>query len=161
MSGPDRHVEANRAPVPRGTRTELGNTLGGRRARFGIDGEHVALGCTHLQRTLRGTAEHDQRMRGLHGAHIRVGAANPIEATLEVERSVRCPGALHQVQILLRPPVALDLGCEVAVSFLFGIGLAGNNVQRNAAAGELVKCCYIAREQGGGHEAGPMSDQIR
>ena len=83
--------------MPRGTRSELGNTLGGRRTWFGVDGEHVALGCTHLKRTLRGTAEHDQRMGRLQGAHIGVGAANPIEATLKVKRSVRCPGVLHQM----------------------------------------------------------------
>jgi hypothetical protein len=73
---------------------------------------------------------------------------------------VGCPGALHQMQILLRPLVALGLGCEVAVSFLFGIGLAGDNVERHAA-GELIEGCHLARKQGGRHEAGPMSDQIR
>ena len=65
------------------------------------------------------------------------------------------------MQILLRPLVALGLGREVAVSFLFGIGLAGDNVQRDAAAGELVEGCHLAREQGGRHEARPMSYQVR
>ena len=157
---PDRHIEANRAAVPRSTRTEFGNTFGGGRTWLGIDGEHVALGCAHLERALRGAAEHDQWMRRLQRAHIRVRAANPIEPTLEVERGVRCPGALHQVQVLLRPLIALDLGCKVAVSFLFGIGLAGDYVQRDTAAGQVVEGCNLAREQGGRHEAGPMSNQI-
>jgi hypothetical protein len=53
------------------------------------------------------------------------------------------------------------LGGKVAVSFLFGIGLAGDNVQRDAATGEMVEGCHFTREQGGRHEAGPMRDQIR
>ena len=157
---PDRHIEANRAAVPGSACTEFGNPLGGRRTWFGIDGEHVALGCTHLKRALRGAAEHDQWMWRLQGAYIGVGAANPIEPTLEVEWRVRCPGAFHQMQILLRPLIALGLGCEIAVSFLFGVGLAGDHVQRDTAARQLVEGCDLAREQGGRHEARPMSDQI-
>jgi hypothetical protein len=140
--------------------TEFGNALGGGHTWFGIDGEHVALGCAHLKRTLRGAAKHDQWMWRLQGAHIGVGAANPIEPTLEVEWRVRCPGAFHKMQILPRPLIALGLGCKIAVAFLFGVSLAGDHVQRDTAAHQLVEGCDLASEQGGRHEARPMSDQI-
>ena len=64
------------------------------------------------------------------------------------------------MQILLCPLIALGLGCEIAIAFLFGISLAGDHVQRDAAAGQVVEGCDLAREQGGRHEARPMRDQI-
>ena len=95
----------------------------------------------------------------LQRAHVGMGAANPIEPTIEIERALGCPGALHQVQIFLCPLIALGLRREVAVAFLLGIGLASDDVERDAAAGQLVEGRDLAGEQGGCDEARPMRDR--
>ena len=140
--------------MPGSACAQIGETFGGGRTGLGIDGEHVALGCSHLECALRGAAEHDQWMRRLQRAYIGVGAANPVEPTLEVERAVRCPGALHQVQVLLRPLIALDLRCEIAVAFLLGIGLAGDYVQRDAAAVRWSKVATLRANKVGATKPG-------
>ena len=71
------------------------------------------------------------------------------------------PSALHQVQIFLRPLIALGLRREVAVALLLGVRLAGDDVERETAAGQLIEGCDLAGEQGGRDEARPVSNQIR
>jgi len=63
------------------------------------------------------------------------------------------------VQVFLRPAIALDLRAEVAVAFLLGIGLAGDDVQGQPPARELVEGGDLAREQGRLDEAGPVASR--
>jgi hypothetical protein len=62
-----------------------------------------------------------------------MGATHPVEAALKVEGPVSGPRALHEMQILLRPLIALRLRREVAVALLLGVRLAGDDVEREAA----------------------------
>ena len=55
------------------------------------------------------------------------------------EGRVTAPGALHNVQIFLRPLIAFGLRRKVAITLLFGVRLAGDDVECEAAAGQLVE----------------------
>ncbi len=90
-----------------------------------------------------------------------MGAPHAVEAAIEVEGRFGKPGALHQVQIFLGPLIALGLRCEVAVTLLLGVRLAGDDVQREAAAGQLIEGRDLAGEQSGCDEARPVCNQVR
>ena len=85
-------------------------------------------------------------MRFLQRAHVGVGTADPVESAIEIEGLIRGPSALHQVQIFLRPLIALGLRREVAVALLLGVGLAGDDVERETAAGQLIEGRDLAGE---------------
>ena len=89
-----------------------------------------------------------------------MGAAHPVEPAVEIEGPFGGPRPLHQVQIFLRPLIALGLRREVAVAFLLGVGLAGDDVERKTAAGQLIEGRDLAGKQGGRDEAWPVSDKI-
>ena len=55
--------------------------------------------------------------------------------------------------------IALLLGREVAVALLLGVARAGDDVQRDAAVGQVVEGRDLARGQGRRDEARPMRDQ--
>jgi hypothetical protein len=62
--------------MPGSACAQIGETFSGGRTGLGIDGEHVALGCSHLECALRSAAEHDQWMRRLQRAYIRARAVD-------------------------------------------------------------------------------------
>ena len=99
-------------------------------------------------------------MRLLQRANIRVSATHPVEPAIEIEGRITAPGALHNVQIFLRPLIALGLRREVAIAFLLGVRLAGNDVECEAAAGQLIESGRFAGEQSGRDEPRPVRDQI-
>src|SRR5262249_19644114 len=130
----DRHVEAHVASALCGACTECCNALCGGCTRLGVEREHVTLCRAHLERPLRGTAKHDQRVRFLQWANIGMGAANPVEPPIKVERSIAGPSSFDEVEVFLRALIALSLGCEIAVSLLLGVRLASNDVECEPAA---------------------------
>src|SRR5262245_32292176 len=89
-----------------------------------------------------------------------MGAAHPIEATLEIERLIGSPSALYDVQILLRPLIALRLRREVTVAFLFGVSLSSDNMKREATSGQLIKGRDLASKKGWRHEPWPMCNKV-
>ena len=56
--------------------------------------------------------------------------------------------------------MALGLGREIAVAFLLVVGLAGDDVEREPAAAQMIEGRDFARHQGRRDEAGAMRDQI-
>ena len=56
--------------------------------------------------------------------------------------------------------MALGLGRKIAVAFLFVVGLAGDDVDREPAAAQMIEGCDFARHQGRRDKTGAMRDQI-
>ena len=89
---------------------------------------------------------------GLRAAHL-------VELAREVEAPLARPGELHHLEIFGGAAVALLLEREVAVAMLLGIARPGDDVQGDAALGEMVEGRDLARRQGRRDEARPVRDQ--
>jgi hypothetical protein len=57
-------------------------------------------------------------------------------------------------------PETLVLGAEIAIAMLLVVGFAGDDVNRESAAGEMIERCDLAGEQGRGNEAGPVGNEV-
>jgi hypothetical protein len=69
-------------------------------------------------------------MRFLQWAHIGMGATDAVESAIKMKGPVGGPSAFYQVEIFLRPLIALGLRREVAVALLLRVRLASDNVER-------------------------------
>ena len=99
-------------------------------------------------------------MRLLQRPHVGMGAFDRVEVAGEIERPLVRPGKLHQFEIFGGAAIALILGREIAVAFLLVVGLAGDDVQDEAAFGEMVEGRDLARHQSRRHKARPVGDEI-
>jgi hypothetical protein len=132
----------------------------GRCARLGVNGEHVALRCTHLKCALGGAAKPDERTRLLEWAYIGMRSLDPVEPAIKIEGALAGPSAFHQVQIFLRSLIPFRLWREVAVALLLGIRLSSDDVEGEATAGQPIEGRDLAGEQRRRDEARPMSHKI-
>ena len=98
-------------------------------------------------------------MRLLHWLNVGPGALHAVERALEVEPALARPGKLHNLEILRRAAIALFLGREIAVAMLLGVACTGDNVECDAAIGEMIERRDLARGQGWRDESRPMGDQ--
>ena len=98
-------------------------------------------------------------MRLLERLDVGLGAAHLVEGAAEVEALRRGPGEFHHLDVLGGAAVALLLGREVAVAFLLGVARAGDDVQRDAALGQVIEGGDLAGGQRRRHEARAMGDQ--
>src|ERR1700733_11126732 len=99
-------------------------------------------------------------MRLLQRAHIRMRALHAIELAGKIERLLARPGKLHQFKIFAGAAIPLRLRREVAVALLFVVGLAGDDVHDEPAAGEVIEGGDLARHQRRRHKARPVRNQI-
>ena len=98
-------------------------------------------------------------MRLLERLDVRLGAAHLVELAAEVEALGRRPGELHHLDVLGGAAIAFLLGREIAVAFLLGVAGAGDDVDGDAALGQMVEGGDLAGGQGRRHEARAMGDQ--
>src|SRR5882724_2252971 len=158
--GPQRDADARLAPHPRARRAHLDDALadGGQR----LAPQHVdvaVLGPVGV-RGFRGAAEVERDVRLLDGLDLRERLGHVIELALEVEGPLLGPGPAQQDEILVGAAVTRVVVEPVAVLGLVGVAAAGDDVERHAPPGELIQRGRLARGQGGGHEAGPVGDEI-
>ena len=66
---------------------------------------------------------------------------------------------LDDVEVLVGTGVAVVLGQVVALALLLGVVAAGDDVDRDPAAGELVEGGEALGRPGGEDEAGPVGDE--
>src|SRR6266404_8333471 len=77
---------------------ELGDPFARGCKRLGIDGVYVAQFSAHRERAFGRSAEEQQRVRLLKRTHIGSSAADSIEFTRKVKRSLARPCELHQFE---------------------------------------------------------------
>src|SRR5207249_7687871 len=98
--------------------------------------------------------------RLLQRLDVRERALDPIELPGEIERLLRGPHTAHDLQIFVGAPVAGVMVEPVAVARLLAVAAAGDDVQGQAAAGEVIERRRLPRGQRGRDEAGPMREEI-
>ena len=108
---------------------------------------------------LGGAAEEDRDAAGLHGRDVGVGRLEVVELAVVVERGLAAQHAPHHVEVLAGAAVAGVVVAVVAVAALFGVAAAGDDVDGDAAAGEVVERGELAGGEGRRDEAGPVGDQ--
>ena len=155
-----RDVEARRAAERGRAGAKLPHALARRCERLGVDRIDVAQPRAHFERAVGRAAEEDGRMRFLQRPHVGMRAFDLVEVAREIERPLVRPGKLHQFEIFGGAAIALGLRREIAVALLLVVGLAGDDVQDEPAAGEMVEGRDLARHQGRRHEARPVRDEI-
>ena len=99
-------------------------------------------------------------MRLLHGLDLGVGLRHPIELAGVVERLLLRPHAAQHGEVLVGAPVACVVVEPVAVLGLVGVAPAGDDVEREAAVGELVERGGLPRGQRRRDEARAVRDQV-
>ncbi len=87
-------------------------------------------------------------------------AFDAIELAGEVERLLARPGQLHQFEIFGGAAITFGLRRKIAVAFLLVVGFAGDNVDGEPAAAQMVEGRDLARHQCRRDKAGTMRDQI-
>ena len=111
------------------------------------------------QRRLGGTAEIDRDARLLHRPHLGRGALDAVIGALVVHRLRAGPDRLQDIDILVRPRIAVVLAEPVAVPRLVHVIAAGDHVDRGAAARKLVQRRIAPRREARRQEARPVRDQ--
>src|SRR5215813_4369872 len=106
----------------------------------------VTMLRANTQCGIRGATKVDRHMRLLRRAHFEEGFFDVVKASLEVERFLRCPYQAQNFQIFVGPPVALIMAQPIAITMLFAISAAGDNMQPQPTVGEVVErggcpCC--------------------
>src|SRR5205814_8701538 len=112
------------------------------------------------RRRAGGAAEVEGDRRLLQRLDVRERALDPIELPGEIERLLRGPHTAHDLQIFVGAPVAGVVVEPVAVARLLAVAAAGDDVQGQAAAGEVIERRRLPRGQRGRDEAGPMCEEI-
>jgi hypothetical protein len=103
-------------------------------------------------------AEVHRDMRLLHALHIGKAALEAVEASGVIERLAAGPDPPHHVEIFVGTRVTLVVGEEIAVLALLGVIAAGDDVNGDAPAGELVERRELARRERRRGEARPVRD---
>lgn len=97
-------------------------------------------------------------MRHLQAPHVGEAAFEAIEPAGVIERLVARPDAPHHLEIFVGARIALVVGEEITVLPLFGIASAGDDMDYDASAGELVERRELARCERGRGESRPVRD---
>ena len=96
-------------------------------------------------RRLRAAAAIDGYMRDLPAANFGPGPAGPIEFAVMVERLLLGPGPAQQTDIFRGAAIACFVVGPVPVPGLIGVAAAGNDMDRETAAAQLVERRELAR----------------
>ncbi len=119
-------------------------------------GVDVGVLAGDLDRLFRRAAEEDRQVVGLDR---REGALQRIERAVVVERLLRRPFPADDLEIFVGSGITLRLDGVIAVARHFLIGAAGDDVDGDAAAAQLVQRRQLARRQGRLGEARAVCDQ--
>jgi hypothetical protein len=134
------HLERRRRST--GVLGELGDRrdlLGRARQRLAPQGVDVGLFGADLVRRGRRTAEGDLRARLLRGLDVEHEVVEGVVLAVEVEGRPLGPRPLEDLDRLAGAVVAAVLGQRVAFALLLVVVAAGDDVQREAPAGDLVE----------------------
>src|SRR5882672_8929450 len=102
----------------------------------------------HLDRGIGATTDEGVDASGLIGLDLGKALLDLVVFTVVVERFFTGPFSADDIEELVGARVTLVLVVErVAVRAQFGRVAAGDDVQRDAAAGKLVDGCELARKQ--------------
>src|ERR1044071_8940177 len=104
-------------------------------------------------RLIRTAAAIDGNMRDLPAADLGPGPAGPIEFAVMVERPRLGPGPAQQTDIFVGTAIARFVVGPVRVPGLIGVAAASDDMDRETAAAQLVKCRELARGQWGRDKA--------
>ena len=148
------------APGVRRPLSHFGDAPGDGGAGLSPQGEQIGAPAAHIQRRRRGAAEKQGQMGTLAAARLAVGILQAVKLPGVVKGFRFRPDAAQHRHILVRAAVAGTVFQPVPVLPLLPVVAAGDDVQGNAAVGELVQGSGLARRQGGRHKSGAMGNQI-
>src|SRR5690606_8244440 len=157
----ERGVDARRRRPARGGGLGVHalDLLRGAVQRLAPDGVAVRLGGAHAERGVRRPAERDGRRPPLERLGVEREVGEVVEPAVVVERRVARPPRLDDLDVLVSAGVPLVLGEGVALATLLAVVPAGDEMDGQAAAGELVE----RRERLGGvrrvGHVGPVREQ--
>lgn len=110
------------------------------RERLSPEAEDVAERAADAVGCIRRAAERN-RDHAPGGAHRAAELLELVVLSVEVEGRLRCPHQTQDADIFLLPLVALLLVEEIALTCLFVVAAAGNEVDNDASAAQLIQGC--------------------
>ena len=154
---PQRQREARMTPVPRRRGPHAADDLADLLQRFAPQRIDVRMASGDVDRLVRGPAEEHGQIVRLHRTER---ALHVVEAPLVIERLRRRPFLPQDVDILVRARIALRLGgAGIAVPRHLLVGAAGDDVDGDAPAAQLVERRELPRRHGRLREAGAVRDE--
>ncbi|OJB51270.1 hypothetical protein BGV59_13110 [Burkholderia ubonensis] len=141
----ERHREAHLPAVLRRFGAHARRQVAHLVERFAPQRVDVRVSARDRERRVRRAAEIDRHVRLLVGPHVGIALAKAVMRAFVVERLRVGPDPAQDAEVFVGARVAGVVVEEIAVTLLFGVGAARDDVHREPAAAELVERRDLAR----------------